>query len=67
MKKPSLTKYYNIWALTFLMIAPAIAAPALASGQLSGELWMNGSATVNGKTATTGLTVLRFNSYHLTR
>lgn len=61
MKKSSVTRYCNIWALTFLMIVSSIAPPVLAGWQLSGELWMNGTATVNGKTVTTGLTILSGN------
>ncbi len=61
MKISRITRYCNAWILAFLIVIPSIAVPVLAAAQLSGELWTSGDATVNGKTATTGLTVLSGN------
>ncbi len=61
MKHLRVTRYCNAWVLTFLILIPSITAPLLAAENLSGELWMNGDASVNGKSASTGLAVLSGN------
>lgn len=58
MNNLSFKQYCGSWVLAVVLLVPTISLTALASGQLSGELWMHGIATVNGKTVTTGLTIL---------
>ncbi len=61
MKNLSIIRRQGAWFLAGLMLIPTFILSAATPGQLTGELWMSGAATVNGKTAVTGLTVLSGN------